>query len=117
MYQTRLELAFGMIEGPKAVKKDLVYSCGSFREACRLAWQLKRIRNMSFKLLAERGSFTYQHVSDWFNADDKPTRRSMPAEHIANFEAIVGNTLVSQWVAARSNLTVLEEFQAERNAA
>jgi hypothetical protein len=60
---------------------------------------------------------TVQHVSDYMHGDDKPTRRSLPAERLAAFEGFVGNSIVSQWLAARSRLTVLEEMQAERMAA
>jgi hypothetical protein len=37
--------------------------------------------------------------------------------HFAAFEAVVGNSLVTQWVAAQQALTVLEEMQATRAAA
>jgi hypothetical protein len=33
---------------------------------------------------------------------------------IATVERIVGNTVISQWLAQQSKLTVLEEMQAQR---
>jgi len=56
-------------------------------------------------------------VSDYLSTDDKPSRRSLPAEHIPAFEAFVGNTLISQWIAGKAKLTVLEEMQATKAAA
>ena len=50
------------------------------------------------------------------NADDHPTRRDLPGQLIAAFEGVVGNTCVSQWIAAQSKLTVLEEMQAVKAA-
>jgi hypothetical protein len=58
-----------------------------------------------------------QLVSDYLNPDDKPERRDLPAERIHAFEAVCGNTLITQWLAARAKLTVLEEMQATRAAA
>lgn len=43
--------------------------------------------------------------------------RSLPAERIAEFEAICGNCFITQWLASRQRLTVLEELQAQRVAA
>lgn len=40
--------------------------------------------------------------------------RDLPADAIARFESVVGNTVVSQWIASQSKLTVLEEMQASR---
>lgn len=84
-------------------------------------WQLRVIKNMTLKLLAERAGLTYQHVTDYFNADDKPTRRDLPAKHVAIVEYVLGNTLISQWLAMKAGLTVVEEvqanIQAERKAA
>lgn len=117
MEQQRLNLVMGMLEAPRAVLTSQVKACKTYRDAVRMCFGLRRIHHMSLKLVAERGGFTYQHVSDWLNKDDKPTRRDLPAKHIAAFESIMGNTLISQWLAAQSRLTVLEEMQAERVAA
>lgn len=100
--------------GPSAVPTDYIRRCKTYREAVRLAWEISRIRNQ--RALAEGAHMRKQHVTDYLNPDDKPTRRSLPAQQIANFEAFIGNTLVTQWLAAQSKLTVLEEMQAERAA-
>jgi hypothetical protein len=91
----------GRMDGPKAVPRSIVESCRTYRDAVRMAWQLKRVHGMT----------------DYLHKDDKPSRRSLPADKVAEFESVVGNRVVSQWLAAQSQLTVLEEFQAERMAA
>lgn len=110
-----------ILEGPKHVETSIVKSCTTYREVCRMAWQLRVIKNLTLKLLAERAGLTYQHVTDYFNADDKPTRRDLPAKHVATVEYVLGNTLISQWLAMKAGLTVVEEMQAniqaERKAA
>jgi hypothetical protein len=114
--QTRMPL-LGRLNGPSVAPLQYVVRCRTYREAVRLCWALRRVHHMTLRQLAAEGGFYPQHVGDWLNPDDKPTRRDLPAEAISIFESIVGNTLVTQWLAARSSLTVLEEMQATREAA
>jgi transcriptional regulator with XRE-family HTH domain len=72
---------------------------------------------MTQRQLACEAGLRPQLITDYLNADDRPSRRDLPAERIAAFEAICGNTLVTQWLAARGTLTTLEELQATRAAA
>lgn len=116
MEQKQLPL-MGRINGPSVAPTSVVAQAKTFREAVRLAWAHRRVHYATFRQLAAETGMTVQHVSDYMHPDDKPTRRSLPAERIAVFEAFVGNTIASQWLAARSQLTVLEEMQAERAAA
>lgn len=112
------ELALiGRMDGPRAVPMQTVALCNTYREAVRMAWGLRRVEKMTQAMLAVYAELTPQHISDYFAEDDKPTRRDLPADAISRFESVVGNTLVSQWVAARSRLTVVEEIQATRAAA
>jgi hypothetical protein len=104
----------GRLNAPSVVPTAYVLRCKTFREAVRMAWALRRVHYMTIRQLAIDGGFYPQHVGDWLNPDDKPTRRSLPAELVARFEVVVGNTLCSQWLAHRSALTVLEEMQASR---
>jgi hypothetical protein len=104
------------LEGPAVVPPKLVALAKTYREAVRLCWGLRRVKWTPGTLSAHYG-FTRQHIGDWINPDDKPTRRSLPADRIADFEEACGNVLLTQWLAARQNLTVLEQLQAERNAA
>jgi hypothetical protein len=89
----------------------------SYREAVRLAWNLRGLQQMTRQQLATEAQLTPQHVSDYLAPDDNAGRRDLPAEAISRFENVVGNTLVSQWLARQSKLTVLEEMQATRAAA
>lgn len=110
-----LPLLGGVVEAQRlVVPPQVVASIRSYRQACRLAWKIKRTR-MSQRTLAELAGLYYSHVSDYFSPH--PHRRELPAKHIAAVEAVIGNTVISQWVAQQSHLTVLEELQAQHRAA
>lgn len=121
MEQQSLPLTMARLDAPSVVSPAAVKVCKTYREAVRMAWRLSRVKGTNDKklrsLLAQEIGAYASHITDWFNADDKPSRRSLPAHLIPAFDAYVGNTLVSQWLAAQSKLTVLEEVQAERMAA
>jgi hypothetical protein len=116
MEQIALPL-LGRVNGPSVAPLQYVVRCKTYREAVRMSWGLRRVHHMTQRSLACQAGLNPQHVTDYLNADDKPLRRNLPAERIADFEAVVGNTLVTQWLAARSSLTILEEMQATREAA
>lgn len=107
----------GRLDGPSVVPTQYVKACKSYREAVRVAAQLGRVNKMPPSVLADHIGTYKSHASDYLNSDDKPGRRNLPAEAIHRFEMVVGNTLVSQWLAAQSNLTVLEELSATRAVA
>ena len=88
----------------------------TYRDAVRLCWQLRRIKKLTYRQLAAECGLTYQHVGDYFNPDDGKHRRDLPGDKVAEIEAFLGNTAISQWHAARASLTVLEEVQAARRA-
>jgi hypothetical protein len=104
----------GRLNAPSIAPSPLVTRCKTYREAVRMCWSLRRVHYMTLRQLAADGGFYPQHVGDWLNPDDKPKRRDLPGDCISRFEVVVGNTLVSQWLAFRSALTVLEEMQASR---
>lgn len=116
MKQLTLPL-MGRIDAPSVAPTPYVQQCMTYREAVRMCWALRRVKRMTFRQLAAEGGFYPQHVGDWLNPDDAPKRRDLPGDNVAAFESVVGNTLVSQWLAAQSQLTVLEEMQASRVAA
>lgn len=97
------------------VPPEVVMSVHSYRQACRLAWKLRAVRNLTKRTLAETAGLYASHVTDYFSVND--SRRDLPAKHIAAVERVLGNTVISQWVAQQSKLTVLEEMQAQRRAA
>lgn len=116
MEQTHLPL-LGRIDAPSVIPPKLLKSVRTYRAAVRLCWTLRRAKGLKPVDLARDFDFTRQHVTDYLHDDDKATRRSLPAERIKDFEDVCGNAAITQWLAARARLTVLEELQAERAAA
>ena len=104
----------GRLDAPSIAPKQWVCHAKTYRQAVRLSWHLKRVHHMTRRQLAAEAQLYPQHVTDYLHEDDKPSRRDLPAEAIARFEAVVGNTLISQWLAAQSKLTVLEELTATK---
>jgi hypothetical protein len=115
MEQTTFPL-LGRIDAPSVVPPSALRLVRNYREAVRLCWALRRAKGLKPVDLGRFG-FTRQHVTDYLHEDDAPTRRSLPPQRIEEFEDLMGNTAISQWIAGRARLTVLEELQAERHAA
>ena len=109
----------GRLDAPSTAPTQWVIHAKSYRQAVRLCWLLKRVSNLTRQQLATEAQLYPQHVTDYLHEDDKPSRRDLPADAVSRFEAVVGNTLVTQWLAAKSHLTILEELQAtnQRRAA
>lgn len=105
------------VEGPQVVPSQWVRVPKTYRDAVKLAWDKRRITNATNQQLANHTGLPPQHISDYFAKDNKPKRRDLPGKGLAKFEEFVGNTLVSQWIAAQSKLTVLEEIQATNQRA
>lgn len=107
-----LPLLGGMVQAQRlVVPPEVVMGVPSYRHACRLAWKLRRTR-ITQRTLAELAGLYPSHVSDYFSLHNH--RRELPAKHVAAMELVIGNTVVSQWLAQQSKLTVLEEMQAQR---
>ena len=104
----------GRIDAPSVAPEQWVRMAKTYRDAVRISWQLKRVHYMTRQQLAAEAELYPQHITDYLHEDDKPSRRDLPASAVARFEAVVGNTLISQWLAAQSKLTVLEELTATR---
>jgi hypothetical protein len=100
------------VNAPSVVPEQWVKFAKTYRQAVRVAWELRRMKAAKPADMARDMGFYAQHISDWLAEDDKPARRSLPAMGIPDFEAWVGNTLVSQWLAFRAKLTVLEQITA-----
>ncbi|MEJ7685654.1 MAG: hypothetical protein WKG52_00895 [Variovorax sp.] len=107
----------GRLNAPSVVSEQWVRAAKTYRHAVRIAWALRRIKGAKPAHMAAAMDFYAQHVGDWLNNDDKPKRRNLPGDCIPRFETYVGNTLVSQWLAAHAQLTVLEEITATRQVA
>lgn len=110
-----LPLFGGVVEVQRlVVPPEVVMGLQSYRHACRLAWKLRFVRNMTRRTLAEVAGLYTSHVSDYFSVHEQ--RRELPARHIAAVERVLGNTVISQWLAQQAKLTVMEELQAQRHA-
>lgn len=111
--QTALPLLGGVLQAQRLVVPAAVLArVSDYRQACRLAWKLRRVRNLTRRTLAEVADLYTSHVSDYFSV--RPNRRELPARSIAAVERVLGNTVISQWLALQSDLTVLEELQVDR---
>lgn len=105
------------LDSPAIVPPQLLRAARTYRQAVRLCRALSPRRHMTLRQLAEETGLPPQHISDYFNPDDALKRRDLPGDGVAAVERSFGNTAVSQWHAMQARLTVLEEVQAERNAA
>lgn len=120
MEQHALQREFPLLarlEGPAVVPPELMRTAVTYREAVRLCWALRRLRNLTFRQLAAECGLVHQHVGDYFNGDDKPGRRDLPPGATKVVEGVLGNTAISQWHARNAQFTVLEELQAGRATA
>lgn len=113
--QLQLALLGGVVQAQRlVVPAQVVAALASWRHACRLAWKLRRVRGLTYRTLAELSGCYASHVSDYFSVH--AGRRELPAKNVAGVELVLGNTVMSQWLAQQSKLTVLEEMQADRTA-
>lgn len=101
--------------GPTLVDSAAIDAVKTYRGAVLACWDMRTRRNMTKRQLAEETGCYAPHITDYLSTNDK--KRDLPGRHIADFECACGNRFISQWVAHRSELTVLEEFQAQRRAA
>lgn len=114
----QMELALlGRLDAPSVVAPDLVKHCRTYRDAVKLCWQMRRVRNMTQKTLAEEAGLYPPHVSGYLMDKAKPTARELPGSKVPEFQAACGNTAISQWMSLQGQLTVLEEMQLVRRSA
>lgn len=113
---SNLPLIGGVVSGPSFLPAAEVTKCATFREIVRLSWTHRRVKGMTLRTLAESIGAYPSHVSDYLHADDKPSRRDLPAERLNDWAAVVGNWGIHQWLAYQSNLTFMEEVIAARAA-
>lgn len=104
-----LPLVGGVVQAQRLVlPPEVVTALPSYRHACRMAWKLRSPR-ITQRTLAELAGLYASHVTDYFSP--RVERRELPAKHVAAVERVIGNTLISQWLAQQARLTVLEEMQ------
>ena len=109
-----LPLQYGVVQAQRlVVPPEVIMQLRSYRHACRLACKLRAHKGLTKRALAERADLYAPHVSDYFSQADN--KRELPARKIGTVENVLGNTVISQWVAQDFKLTVLEEMQAQRS--
>lgn len=114
MEQTQLPL-LGRLHAPSVVPPSLITQCKTYRDAVKLCWQLRRVRNMTLASLAEQAELYAPHVSGYLK--DGKRQRDLPGWAVRGFEWSCGNTAISQWHNVGAKLTVIEEMQLLRAAA
>lgn len=103
---------------PRFLPDMEVARCESFRDAVWLAWENRAISHMTKRTLAELCGLYAPHVTNFVNPkafDSKGKKRAdLPADKVDEFERVVGNRAVSQWLADRAELTILERMIANK---
>lgn len=94
--------------GPRLIDPDIVTAVRTYREAVCACWDMRTRRNLTRRVLADEAQLYASHVSDYLSIDD--CKRELPARYINAFEIACGNRMVSQWLAAQAQLTIMEQF-------
>ncbi|MGU7784911.1 helix-turn-helix domain-containing protein [Burkholderia sp. PU8-34] len=105
-------------EQAEFVPQESIAECRSFRDAVFLAWEKRVERGMTQRTLAERLEVPASHLSNMLNRDPVDrhgkARQDLPARLIADFERVVGNRAISQYLARMAMLTLMEEVIQQR---
>jgi len=104
---------FGGVVQPQrlVVPPEVVMGLRSWRHACRLAWKLRNPR-ITLRTFAELTDSYVSHCSDYFSVHEN--RRELPARKAGIACLVLGNTVLVQWLAQESRVTLMEELQAQR---
>ncbi|MFM0151419.1 XRE family transcriptional regulator [Paraburkholderia sediminicola] len=98
------------------VPTELVNGCKSYRDACRLAWEWREVKNQTKLGLAERCDLRACFVTDYFNEEPKDRkgrrRRELPADKIDAVEEVLGNNAISQYLNRKKGFRIWEEVKA-----
>lgn len=100
------------LDAPSVVPPALIAKCKTYRDAVKLCWELRRVRNMTRLRLAEEAGLYASHVT-WYLNDGK-RQCDLPGGAVQRFQWVCGNTAISQFLAMQAQLTVVEEMQAQR---
>lgn len=114
MEQMPLSL-LGRLDAPSVVDPRLIDQCKTYRDAVKLCWQLRRVRNMTQAQLAQEAELYAPHVTTYLK--DSKRQRDLPGWGIRGFEWACGNTAVTQWINRGARLAVVEEMSFLRAAA
>jgi hypothetical protein len=93
--------------------REEIAACASFRDAVCLAWDHRTMRGMTQRTLAELLEIPGSHLSNMLCKDGVDrhgkARQDLPARLVADFEHVVGNRAVSQYLMRLARLTLMEE--------
>lgn len=103
------------LDAPSVVPPSFVNQCKTYRDAVKLCWELRRVRNMTQQRLAEEAGLYASHVSMYIR--DSKRQRDLPGSGIKGFELACGNTAITQWMNKEAQLTVVEEMSLIRVSA
>jgi hypothetical protein len=109
--QSPLHLMGGVVQAQRlVVPPQVIAALPTYRHACRMAWKLRRVRNLTRRSLAEQVGLYPPHVTDYFSRLE--SRRELPARHVAAVERVLGNTVITQWLNRQAQVTTMEELRA-----
>lgn len=114
MEQLQLSL-LGRLDAPSVVDPKLIAQCETYRDAVKLCWQLRRVRNMTKAQLAQHAKLYAPHVTTYLL--DGKRQRDLPGWGVRGFEWTCGNTAITQWMNLGAKLAVVEEMSFLRAAA
>ena len=115
MEQMELRGLLCRLDAPSVVPPALIAQCKTYRDAVKLCWNLRRVRNMTRARLAEEAGLYAPHVTCYLA--DGMRQRDLPGWAVKGFEWACGNTAISQWHNVGARLTVVEEMSLLRAAA
>lgn len=95
---------------------ELIDGCQTYRDACRLAWEWRRVKGQTKLSLAEQCELLPCFVTDYFNDEPKDRkgrrRRELPADKIDAVEEVLGNNAISQYLNRKKGFRIWEEVKA-----
>jgi hypothetical protein len=119
---SQLQLALiGRLDAPSVVPYVYVAKIKTYTGAVIACWLHRRVQGMNKSSLANAAGMRPSHMTDYLNPNRIDRKghelRDMPAKYIPAFEAVNGNTFVSQWLAMQSKLIVVESLTPAAEAA
>ena len=108
----------GASEAPRLrfLPREQIEACATYRDVCVLAWKSRRHPGMTETYLASVCDLTQQHVSEYFQIDERDEkgrkRRQLPADKVGVVQEQLGNCAIGQWLARDMAVRLVEEFFA-----
>lgn len=107
MEQLKLNM-LTVYDAPRLIDTELIAACPDYRGAVRACWDLRTRRSLTMRQLAEEAGLYASHVTDYLSAKPGARRRSLPADSIDQVEISCGNRFISQWIAHRARLPLVD---------